>query len=142
LRAAFEKEFVVGPPDNVPPNPKTWVVVAPRASTREALAIRFPEPLDRAMLEWALSVSGSDATAVSGRHDVSDDARSWRFVPDGEWAEGEYAVHVDRTLEDLAGNSIERPFEVDSERVIERRISATTTVLRVQVHAGERRVPR
>jgi hypothetical protein len=142
LRAAFQKEFTVGPPDNVPPDPKTWVVVAPRPGTREALAIRFPEPLDRAMLEWALSVRGSDTTGVSGRNDVSDDARSWRFVPDREWTEGEYEVHVDRTLEDLAGNSIERPFEVDSERVIERRISATTTVLRVQILAGERREPR
>ncbi len=38
--------------------------------------------------------------------------RSWRFTPDDPWSAGAHDLVVDRVLEDLAGNSVGRPFQV------------------------------
>ena len=37
----------------------------------------------------------------------------WAFTPDADWAAGRYRVTVKSTIEDLAGNNIGKPFDVD-----------------------------
>jgi hypothetical protein len=55
---------------------------------------------------------------------VGGDEASWSFRPENPWRAGKYAVRVDRTLEDLAGNGVGRPFEVDVFQKVERRGAA------------------
>jgi hypothetical protein len=38
----------------------------------------------------------------------------WRFTPRSPWGAGDYRLVVGTDLEDVAGNSIARPFEVDA----------------------------
>jgi hypothetical protein len=137
LKAPYRKTFHVGPPDDRPPDPRTWKLTPPRAGSREPLAIGFPEPLDRAMLDRALVVVGPEGRPSPGCAEVADDATAWRFTPERPWREGDYAVVIDTTLEDLAGNSIGRPFEVDAERPIERRVETETYRLPFRVGPGD-----
>jgi hypothetical protein len=112
LRAGARKAFRAGPPDEVQPTPSNWTFESPRPATREPLVVRFPEPLDRAMLARALTAEVGGA-AVAGRVEVGAGETLWRFVPEAPWPGGPIALRVDTELEDLAGNSIARPFEVD-----------------------------
>lgn len=66
LAGEFRKSFNVVRPDDEPPDAKLWIVDAPNAGTAEPLVVRFPEPLDQALLQRMLSVVGSDGEALHG----------------------------------------------------------------------------
>jgi hypothetical protein len=115
LESGFRKSFRVGPADRTPPDPAQWRLIAPKAGTSDALVVDFPKPMDYALLLRLLEVAGVSGTVTVGGHETE-----WRFVPSRPWKPGEYQVVVDTTLEDLAGNRIGRPFDVDTfERVSE-----------------------
>jgi hypothetical protein len=45
--------------------------------------------------------------AVEGQESV------WRFTPQQPWTAGAYRLLVDADLEDIAGNRINQPFDID-----------------------------
>ena len=129
LAAPAGKRFSVGPPDHAPPSLETWEVEAPPAGTRDPLRVRFPEPLDRALLQSALGVDDPTGRPLPGRIEVGEQETLWRFFPARPWSAGAYSLRAATLLEDLAGNSLERPFEVDVfERVEERVLEASEAV--------------
>ncbi len=94
----------------------TWRPLLPlRAGTMDPVVIRFAEPLDHALLLRCLSVVDASGGPVMGHVATDDHERVWRFTPDSPWRSGPHRVLVESKLEDLAGNSIARPFEVDLE---------------------------
>jgi Bacterial Ig-like domain len=113
LKESFRKSFHVLPPDDVPIDPKTWKVSAPAAGTNTALDVAFSEPLDQAMLERALWVTDTKGSKIAGTVTIGSEERSWQFKPRQAWQAGRYELVVDTTLEDLAGNRVGRPFEID-----------------------------
>jgi hypothetical protein len=113
LASEFRKFFRAGPPDDVSPDPKTWNLQAPREFTRDPLLARFPEPMDRALLERLISVHDAAGRVVAGRISLAEKETLWRFTPQGPWRPGEFRLVIGTELEDLAGNSVARPFEVD-----------------------------
>jgi hypothetical protein len=108
LAAGFRKAFSVGPPDAVQPDPKRWTLRAPKAGTVDPLTVRLDEPLDEAMLQRCVTVSG-----VEGVVEVAPGEQTWSFRPSAPWKAGPHELKIDRDLEDRAGNSVGRPFEVD-----------------------------
>ena len=116
LGAEFRKKFRAGPADEVQPDPKTWTFDRPQPSTRDPLTLTFPGPIDRALLESALTLVDPRGEAVDGHLSIEANETRWRFTPDAPWLAGAYQLVVDIDLEDLAGNSIGRPFEVDVAR--------------------------
>jgi hypothetical protein len=112
LAQAFSKPFRAGPPDIAQPDPKLWTFETPSAGTREPLVVHFPDPLDHAMLGRAIDVQIGGAI-VEGIDTIGPVEKAWRFVPSRLWPRGPIEIRVDSELEDLAGNSIARPFEVD-----------------------------
>ncbi len=122
------KDFTVTKEDFSQPNPLDWKIVVP-SKPRPAKAVKsgtanssvqshslqvvFPDSLDHALLGHCLNVVDSSGKSVSGRIVISDEERCWIFSPDAPWRAGEYSIHIDPILEDVAGNSIARPFEVD-----------------------------
>jgi hypothetical protein len=123
LKQAFRKRFKVVAPDDVQPSPKRWKLTPPQAGTTGPLVARFDEPLDRAMLQRVLVVTDSAGKRVAGSIEVDRDETRWRFRPERPWRAGRYSLVVETTLEDLAGNSIGRPFEVDVFQPIEKRVA-------------------
>jgi hypothetical protein len=113
LGTETRKSFRTGPADGAPPDPETWRLRAPRPGTSAPLVAMFPEPLDHALLERVLHVVGPSKEPLPGEVSVDDEGRTWRFTPTAPWAKGMYSLLVDTRLEDLAGNSIGQPFEVD-----------------------------
>ncbi len=129
LKESFRKTFRVTAPDDNPPDPKSWKLQAPAAGTRAALTVRFPKPLDHGLLQRMLWVVDADGCKVAGGAAVAEGETVWRFTPEKAWQAGTYRLVADTRLEDLAGNSIARPFEVDVFHPVQREVKAETVAI-------------
>jgi hypothetical protein len=126
LKETFRKSFRVVKPDDSQPDPKTWKLKPPAAGTRSALRITFPKSMDHALLHRLLWIIDAGGKKVAGNADVSDRETVWVFTPRHPWMEGAYELVADTRLEDVSGNSIARPFEVDVLRPVQREIKTET----------------
>ena len=114
LVAPFRREFRVGPPRERALDPAAWRLDLPAGGTRDSLAVRFPVPLDYGLLQSALRVTTSTGRPLAGEIRVEQGETRWTFTPRAPWRAGEYQLVAAATLEDVAGNRIGRPFEVDA----------------------------
>jgi Bacterial Ig-like domain len=115
LGAGFSHELVAGPDDRESPDPSSWRLDPPGGATAP-LAVRFPEPLDRALLSSRMAVEDAAGRRVAGTIDVDEGDRRWRFTPTEAWRGGTYRLRVAPDLEDVAGNSLRRLFDADLTR--------------------------
>ena len=113
LKKGFTKKFIVAAPDVEIPSPARWKMTAPEADSINPMTLDFPEPLDHALLQRLLWIEGAGKHAVEGQVQVRNSERQWTFVPSRGWKDGDYRVVIGTGLEDLAGNNVARPFEVD-----------------------------
>jgi hypothetical protein len=113
LRETFTRRFRVGPPDLSPIDYVRWRITAPVAGTRAPLSVVFPEPLDHGLLMRAIGVR-RDGEAVVGDVRVDGGEAHWTMTPADAWRPGRYELIALSILEDLAGNRIDRAFEVVS----------------------------
>ena len=121
LAAAFTKPFRVIADEREAVDPAKWRIDAPNAGTRDPLLLTFPRPLDYALLQRAIKVSG-----IAGRVEVTRGETEWRFTPDAPWKAGSHDLIVETTLEDVAGNRVGRPFDVDTFREVTKQIETAT----------------
>ena len=138
LKESFQKAFKVTAPDREPPDPARWEVQAPQAGTRDPLAVIFPEPMDHALSQRVIRVTGESGEIVEGKISLEDQERRWAFTPDNVWRRGRYQIIIQTTLEDLAGNNIGKPFDVDLFEGVERRLSTTTVKLSFEIQNQRR----
>jgi hypothetical protein len=108
LKQPGEKKFSVTPPDRTPPDPKRWKVKGPPAGTREPLQVEFPEPMEHALALRLITLAG-----IAGQNRLDEAGTRWTFTPDKAWPAGKHRLVAQPEIEDLAGNSIAKPFEVD-----------------------------
>jgi hypothetical protein len=113
LAADFRKNFLVGPADRKVIDLKSWIIGKPLAGTRNALRVSFPEPMDHAILQRELEVVTSTGAVIEGGVEVGPGEKSWIFTPDASWKRGTYTIRVGTALADLAGNMIDREFDID-----------------------------
>jgi hypothetical protein len=137
MTAAFKKMFRGGPAVRDPPNPKSWKVAAPPVSSRGALVVSFGRPMDYALLQRMLKVSGPGGE-VAGAIGVEQEESEWRFTPQAPWAAGQYTLIIDTSLEDLAGNKIGQPFDIDVFDRVTERITSTATSLVFEIRSTGR----
>jgi hypothetical protein len=135
LKAGYRKSFKAGPEVERPVDPRQWKVTAPPAGSREPLVVRFPEPLDHALLQRVLWVTGPDGGGVVGTVAVSDEETCWRLTPEKPWRAGGHHLVAETILEDLAGNAIGRPFEVDVFHPVQKRLQTDTIKVPFEVRA-------
>ena len=134
LDVDFKKPFRVGPADREPPRLKDWTVTAPKAGSRDAVIVEFPESLDEALLQRLVRVvAAPNREPVTGEILIDRNETRWRFTPDAPWRVGLYFVVVGTVLEDLAGNTLERPFEVDVFERVEERVARETETIAFSV---------
>lgn len=113
------KEFLAGPPDRDRLDVNAWRLTAPPVETRDRLKLFFPEPYDWVLLQKKMWVEDGAGDRVPGVIEIGPGERTWFFIPDEKWRVGAtYRVAVETVLEDLAGNSLARPFEVDLEGAV------------------------
>lgn len=113
LVVSHKKEFGVGVHDETCPDPKGWKVSSPAAGSTEPLILQFDESLDRAMLEHSIVPQDHAGNPLGGEIQISEQETRFMFTPADPWSAGEYSVRISTRLEDRAGNSIRKPFEVD-----------------------------
>ena len=113
LRSDFKNRFHIGPPDRVSPAPATWKISAPRRNTRHPLVVQFNEPLDSAILRRVLRVLDDRGNPVAGTVALGAEDRRWSLTPSNPWLRGTYLLLVPTAIEDLAGNNVDKPFDVD-----------------------------
>jgi hypothetical protein len=126
LKETFRKDFKVGPPDRDPPDPSTWKIQAPHTGTREPLAVTFADPMDHALAPRLIGVTGESGERIDGKAELEDQERRWIFTPNSPWRRGAYKLVIQTTLEDLAGNNIGKPFDVDLFEGVQRRLTTST----------------
>lgn len=125
---AFRKPFRGGPAQRTPPDPKQWRIVAPNVGTSEPLVVDFPTPMNYALLQRMLQVSGAHGS-VAGTVSVDDHEAQWRFTPQEPWKVGDYQLVVDTGIEDLAGNHVGQPFDIDVFQHVTEHITSQTISL-------------
>jgi hypothetical protein len=107
------KSIVAVAPDHTQPDVESWTLTAPAAGSREPLVVDFPDPLDWALLQTQLRVEDANGRRVEGVIVTSNEERTWQFTPGVPWSAGAYRLAIGTVLEDLTGNNLQRPFEVD-----------------------------
>jgi hypothetical protein len=144
LKDSARKAFRAVKADATQPDPRSWKIEPPRAGSRESLSVRFRKPLDQAMLQHMLRVLYLGAargptpvrTEVVGAVRIADEEKLWTFEPRDPWPSGRYALAASTKLEDAAGNSIGRPFEVDLNRSQPAKRAAAA--VQIEFHVRER----
>ncbi len=116
LKRPFRKTFQVSAPDIESPNLENWKLTIPKANSKSALKIEFPEALDEALLRRVLIVLDSSDREIEGSIGIDKGEKRWSFKPSQAWSVGAYRVQIQTILEDLAGNSLGRPFELEMRR--------------------------
>jgi len=129
LKESFQKPFLVGAPDREPPDPSQWSLQLPASGTQNPLVILFPEPMDNALTQRVIHITDASGKTVAGQIALTDQERRWSFQPLGPWKRGQHQLVVQTTIEDLAGNNIGKPFDVDLFEGIQRRLTNTTVKL-------------
>jgi hypothetical protein len=133
LAGEARKMFRVAPPDHTPPRTRDWRLAVPRAGTLDSLVVTFPEPLDRALLDSTLDILEPSGKPVPGIGAVESGETRWLFTPREPWRSGGYALRAAMILEDLAGNSLGRRFEVDVFERVDDRVMSIGDSLRFRV---------
>jgi hypothetical protein len=126
LVESFEKPFRGGPSDRATPDPAKWRVTAPKAGTTDPLIIVFPKSMDYVLLQRMIGTFDARGE-ISGKISVDRNETEWRFTPREPWKPGSYRITADNTLEDISGNHLDRPFDVDIFETVTKHITSTTT---------------
>ncbi|MCI0660539.1 MAG: hypothetical protein L0220_05640, partial [Acidobacteria bacterium] len=113
LREGFEKLFRVVDDDRTRPSFQSWKIFAPDAETVDPLRLAIDEPLDHLLLEQMIEVIDANGDRQDGQIEIEKYETEWRFKPRDPWRVGNYCVRVDPRIEDLAGNNLRRPFDID-----------------------------
>ena len=108
LLRPFRKTFTVVDEDRSPIVPANWKLTLPKANTRQPLIIHFGEPLDAPLALRLISIN------VPGQATLGPNETELHFLPDSPWPATPLQISIDSALEDLAGNKVGRPFDVDT----------------------------
>jgi hypothetical protein len=133
LKQSFEKSFKAAPSDRKPVDPALWQIKPPGPSTLEPLTIIFPESMDSAVTPRSIKVTSDSGQAIEGRAGLEDQERRWAFVPSGPWARGGYALVIQTTIEDLAGNNIGKAFDADKLEQIRKKPDSSIVTLAFEI---------
>lgn len=113
LVSSAVKEFEVTDPDYSSPQVSKWRVVPPDSDVSQKLVIDFGESLDHALVTRCIEVIDARGKRIEGAVALAKQESVWSFAADSSWQPGEYELKIKDIIEDLAGNSIAKPFEVD-----------------------------
>lgn len=108
----YVKKFRTLPEDRTRIELGQWKVKSPAAQSKEPLAIQFGKVLDHKAARF-LTVEDAQGKLVFGTFTMAADGRSCSFRPAQAWQNQQYTLKVNGRLEDVAGNTPLRPFDMD-----------------------------
>jgi sugar phosphate isomerase/epimerase len=143
LKEAFTKSFAASKPDDEAIDPEKWVLVPPRNLAAgdapgfdPTLRIDFgrTKVIDSALanrLIWVVDEDGQRIDRMAGKTVTDSGVMFGGNVK--RWPPGKYKLVIDTRLEDVCGNRVGRPFEVDILKPVTKAIEATTVELPFEV---------
>jgi hypothetical protein len=116
LGQRFSRPFSTGDDDRVKPSLERWTLVAPSPGSSEALTVQFDEPMDFGSLTGKFSVlkEGANQETIAGFFETVPGETGLTFKPAKPWRTGSYVLVVAPSIEDLAGNNLQRLFDEDT----------------------------
>ena len=115
LKKSNRKTFKTTIADRSQPNPSHWSLTSPDHNSKNPFTVKFKNPLDWALLHTMLTVLDEHDNEVAGEIKIEKQETQWGFIPVNSWLRGKYRLKIHWELEDLAGNNLERLFEVNLE---------------------------
>lgn len=97
--------FTATEPDHNKLSPRQWTL---QTATAKSVRLLFHKPLDWAMLASAFQVDGKVAEVR-----IDEDAQAVTVLAPAPWTSDRHVLGINPNLEDMAGNNLIRPFEVD-----------------------------
>lgn len=107
--SAFHLEPIAA--DHEQPDPTRWQTHPPKAGTLAPIVVITNELFEPQIFARALQVPQTPGKAEAKVIDLK--RIEWRFTPEQPWKPGEQRITVNPELEDLAGNNLLKPMEVD-----------------------------
>jgi hypothetical protein len=107
------KRFRTTPEDRARIELSDWKLTAPAAGTRDPVVLNLSRSVDHRSLQTSLTIMNARDEFIAGTIAVGDGEKSWRFTPTRPWQAGPYRVIVSPDLEDVAGNTPLRAFDVN-----------------------------
>ena len=140
LIASHEKSFIAAPPARTPLSTREWRVTAPQPGTIDPIQLHLPRPIDHALAQRLVSVDGPGGASVVVTSWTVDAERTIHLVPRVPWAPGNYRVRVGAEIEDVAGNNLQRLFDVDlADPATRPRDNVTVESIRVRIPPRDHR---
>lgn len=90
-------------------SPGDWDIQLPAAGSVDPLVVVFDRMMDVGTAVRLLNVADHTKRSVSGA--ATTDGQVWRFAPTNAWSSGQYILLADPSLEDIAGNRRNSPFD-------------------------------
>lgn len=115
LAETFSFSFTTTDADHSSPNYRQWHVEVPAAASTEPLVINFDEAINIAQLPDQIRIVKD---GVDWPITLKTFALRVALQSKAPWTSGDYELMVFNTLEDRAGNSLRKPFEVSDGRSI------------------------
>jgi hypothetical protein len=95
--------------DHAQPDPEKWQIDV----TKDSVSITTDELFEPQVFQRAVQLQ--QVTGTASTQLLPPNHLRWTFKPDKPWPPGNHQISIDPALEDLAGNSIAKPFEIDLE---------------------------
>jgi hypothetical protein len=128
----FTRPILVEAPLRTPIDPAVWRLTPPARPT-DPLIVDFGRPLDAPLALRAITVCKGGALASCDAELDCDETRLV-FNPTRLWTPGRYTLHAEDILEDIAGNRIGRPFDIDAKDPAQRGATARAADLTFELH--------
>jgi hypothetical protein len=109
----YVKIFRTTDEDRVRIDLSAWKIQAPAAGSRQPVVVTLGKSIDHHSLKRFVNVRDAKGRPVEGTAAIGKDEKSWSFMPARSWEKGEYRIEVGGRLEDVAGNTPLRPFDMD-----------------------------
>jgi hypothetical protein len=109
----YTKRFLAGGHDGTMVDMNRWQIATPKPGTQEPLTIYLQEALDHYLLTETLSIQDANGNEIPGVIKTADRDQQWTFSPLQNWQAGTYQLKAQATLEDLAGNNLNKVFDRD-----------------------------
>ena len=116
LQDQYEKRFHVSAALRSVPDFKRWTMTLPQGNSVEKLRLHFLRPFDHALLQRMIMVRSGAGKSIEGTIEIDQAETRWQFTPTHPWENGQYTIHVNATLEDVAGNNLQGLFDRPAEQ--------------------------
>jgi hypothetical protein len=132
MAAPFSKTVTIAAPRRGALDPADWRLKPP-AGPADPLVVDFPHPLDAALAVRAFGVRRADGAQVACQATLERNETRLTLSPLTAWEDGAHTLIADPVLEDVAGNRIGRPFDIDRKDPAQARAEARAAELAFEV---------